>query len=72
MKIFVSAKPGAHETGIERVDETHFVVSVREPPVQGRANRAIAEALARHFGVGASRVRLVSGFASRQKIFEIG
>ncbi|MBI2039367.1 MAG: DUF167 domain-containing protein [Candidatus Niyogibacteria bacterium] len=72
MKIFVNAKPNAHEAGIEKLDETHFIVSVKEPPIQGQANRAISDALSSHFGVGASRVRLVSGFASRRKVFEIG
>ena len=71
VKIFVTAKPNARERAVEKTDETHFVVSVVEPPVHGKANRAICEALADHFSVGVSRVRLVSGFASRQKVFEI-
>lgn len=71
MKIFVTAKPNANEARVEKVDETHFVVAVREPPVEGRANRAIAKALSERFGVAPSRVRLAAGFSSRQKVFEI-
>ena len=71
MRIFVKAKPNAREEKIERVDETHFSVSVKEPPADGRVNEAITKALAGYFGVSPSRVELVSGYASRQKVFEV-
>lgn len=61
----------AKEDRVEKIDDTHFKVSVKEPPVQGRANRAIARALAEYFKVPIARVNLVSGFASRQKVFEV-
>lgn len=71
MKIFVQAKPRSKEERVEKIDDTHFVVFVKEPPVQGKANVAIAKALAEHFGVSVSFVRLVSGFASKEKTFEV-
>lgn len=71
MKIFVKAKPNAWEEKIEQTDETHFIVAVIQPPIAGRANAAITKALAAHFHVAPSLVRLISGFASKQKIFEI-
>lgn len=71
MRIFVKAKPNAREESVEKIDESNFVVSVKEPPVQGRANTAIAKALAEYFNVSDSAVRMISGYSSRQKIFEI-
>lgn len=71
MKIFFKAKAGAQETSIEKIDETHFAVSVKELPWQGRANRAITDALADYFNIAPSRINLVSGFSVRQKTFEI-
>ncbi|OGF66500.1 hypothetical protein A3I27_00710 [Candidatus Giovannonibacteria bacterium RIFCSPLOWO2_02_FULL_43_11b] len=71
MKIFVKAKPGARNAGIEKIDEAHFIIVVREPPKDGQANIAIQEALAEFFKITVSRVRLVSGFSSRNKVFEI-
>ncbi len=71
MKIIVQAKPNAREEKVEKINETYFVVSVKELPVQGRANRAIAKALAEYFRVSPSHVSLVSGFTSKTKIFEI-
>ena len=71
MKIFVKAKPGAKERRIEKIDAAHFIVAVHEPPRGGQANAAIAEALAEYFNVAYSRVRLIRGFAAREKIFEV-
>jgi len=71
MKIFVKAKPSAYEEKVEKIDENHFVVSVKEPPQNGLANRGIAKALAEYFKVSPSMVRIVKGFTSKQKIVEI-
>ena len=71
MKIFVHAKPRAKAEHVEQLDASHFVVAVVEPPKNGEANRAILEALAEHFSVSPSRVHPVSGFSSREKVFEI-
>ena len=71
MKIFVKAKPSAREEKIEKISETNFIVWVKEPPIKGKANRAIVKAIAAHFNVAPSQVRLVSGSSSRQKVFEI-
>lgn len=70
MKIFVKAKPLAREEKVERVDSSHFVVAVTAPPRDGATNIAIAKALATHFKTSPSRVFLVSGFSSKQKVFE--
>ncbi len=71
MKIFVKAKPRAREDLVERVDENNFDVSVTAPPVKGLANQAIIKAVAGYFKVAPSRVRIISGFTSRQKVLEI-
>ena len=85
MKIFVKAKPGAKEEKIEPPaiklwqesgegnsnEKEWFRVSVKERAVQGKANVAIAKVLAEYFKVSNSQVRLVSGFSSKQKVFEI-
>lgn len=71
MKIFVKAKPNSREESVERINEDHFVVAVKEPPVQGRANQAIIKALAGYFKVAVSRVRIISGYQSKEKIVEI-
>jgi len=71
MKIFVTAKPGAKKSDIKQIDAAHFAVSVKEQPLEGKANHAIAKVLAKHLGIPFSRIRLVSGGSSKQKTFEI-
>jgi hypothetical protein len=71
MIIFVSVKPKSRVARVSKVDETHYVVSVREPPVDNKANEAVISALAEHFAISKSRIRLVSGYGGRRKIFEV-
>lgn len=71
MKISVHAKPRAREEGVEKIDDGRYVVAVREPPVQGKANEAIARALARYFRVVPTCVRLLSGFSVKEKVFDV-
>ena len=71
MKIFVKAKPSAREEKDEKVDDLNYIVSVKEPPIKGKANEAIRNALAVYFKTGSSRVKIISGHSSRNKIIEI-
>jgi len=71
MKIFVKAKPNAKEEKIDKIDENHYSVSVKEPPVKGEANAAIIKALAKYFKISPFRVDIVSGHTSRNKIIKI-
>ena len=71
MKIFVKAKPNSREEKVEKVDENNYIVSVKAPPIKGKANSAIRNALAVYFKTGTSSIKIVSGFSSRNKIIEI-
>lgn len=71
MKIFVKAKPNSKEEKIQKIDENHYLISVKEPPIKGEANRAIIKALAEYFKLSPSQVNIVSGYASRNKTIEI-
>ena len=71
MKLFVTVKPNAKQESIAQLDGAHFSISVKEPAQQGKANHAVMRALADHFHVPLSRVRLMSGMASRSKTFDI-
>ena len=71
MRIFVKAKPNSHQASVEKIDESHYVVSVKEPPVNGLANKGIAKALSDYFDVGRANVKIVSGFTSKNKLVEI-
>ncbi len=71
MRIFVKAKPGAKKDSVEKEDGSHFVVSTSARPRQGKANQAVAKLLAGYFDIAPSRVRIISGSSSKQKVFEV-
>lgn len=71
MRITVKAKPLSSQEKVEKFAENEFEVWVKEPPQNGLANMAIRNALADHFDVSHTQVRLVSGYSSKNKVFEI-
>ena len=71
MRVTVEARAGARADSIEEGERGRLVVRVRAPAREGKANRAIQEALGRHFGVPKSAVALVAGGRGRIKIFDI-
>ncbi len=71
MTIQVVAHPNAKQTKVEGDLLGTLHVYVNEPPIDGRANAAIINALAKHFNLKRSDVILTSGEKSRNKIFEI-
>ena len=71
MKLFVKVKTKAKKEKVERIDGEHFAVAVAAPAEKGLANDAVITALAEHFNVPKSRIAIVSGRTSREKVIEI-
>ncbi|MGA1975538.1 MAG: DUF167 domain-containing protein [Conexivisphaerales archaeon] len=71
MLIAVHVSTNAREANVVRIGENIFEVKVDERAVEGRANKRLVEILAKHFKVPKSRIRLVSGARSRDKVIEI-
>jgi len=71
MKISIIAHPNSKKPGIEKDLLKTLHIYVSEPPLKGKANNAIREALAKYFEVRKSNVTLVSGEKSKNKVFEI-
>jgi uncharacterized protein YggU (UPF0235/DUF167 family) len=75
VRVLIRAKPGAAAT---RVGGRHpgprgdaLVVSVQARAVEGAANEAVVDALARAFGVRRRDVSIVAGATSRDKMVEV-
>ena len=71
MRIFVTAKTNAREEAVQKIDETHFVVSVKASPVEGKANIALIKILSRFLKIPKSQIVLRSGATGKKKVFEI-
>lgn len=72
MIIGVKVKPGARADKVESQPDGSLRVSVKAPPVDGKANEAVIAVLAKHFGVRRADVVLKRGASGRDKLFEIG
>ncbi|MBI4176059.1 MAG: DUF167 domain-containing protein [Candidatus Aenigmarchaeota archaeon] len=53
------------------LDGNALRVYLRAPAADGRANKALIEALARHFRVRKSAIRIVRGLRSREKTVQL-
>ena len=76
MRLVLRVTPSARRSGIfGPVDvgegRTALAVKVAAQPVEGAANEALIDLLAKEFGVARSAVSLVSGAASRLKVVRI-
>jgi len=71
MKITVIVHPNSKNPRVEKdlLETLHAYVS--EPPLEGKANRDVINALAEYFKIKRSCVILMSGEKSRNKVFEI-
>ena len=72
MKIVVTVKPHARQSGVEQLVDGTYKVSVNAPPHEGQANEAVIEALAHHLSVPKSSLRIVSGTRGKVKLIEVG
>lgn len=71
-QVIVHVKPGSKKGSAIQTSLTgELLVFVREPAIDGKANRAVIELLAKYFEVPKSHVTLISGRTSRQKRFKI-
>ncbi len=71
MIIKVKVKPNAKKNEIKQIEENFYEVRVTVVPEKGKANKKVVELLSKHFDVPKSRIKLVRGETSREKLFEI-
>jgi len=67
----VLVRPRSTRPGVGGTHDGILVVAVRAPATDGRANRAVVEAVAAALGVARGRVRIAAGAASRRKVVEV-
>ena len=70
MKIQVKVKPNSKSEEVSQVGD-NLVVKVKAPPREGKANQAVIRVLAKHFSVPQSRVKILGGARSKDKVIEI-
>ena len=71
MRISVRVQPRAKKDAITEGADGVWKLHVSAPALEGKANDACVEFLARGLGVSRSKVKLVLGEKSRTKVFDI-
>lgn len=71
MKIQVVIKPSARKTEVKKLADGSYRVAVKAPPIEGRANAALIEALADHFDRPKTSLKIVHGLKGKKKIIEL-
>jgi len=70
-RIRVKVKPNAKREEIKEIEKDYFEVRTTVVPEKGKANKRVIEILSKYFKIPKSRIRLVRGESSREKIFEL-
>lgn len=68
--IQIKVIPGAKKNNL-KLENNQMKVYLTAPPVEGKANEALIEYLAEHYGVRKSMVTIIKGLKSRSKIVSI-
>lgn len=69
-RLAVKVTPGAREEAVVLTGDA-VLVKVRAPADKGAANEAVAALLARALDVAPSRIEMLRGATSRQKLFAV-
>lgn len=69
VRLFAVVKTHAKFDQILSIDGTHFVVSVKAAPIDGKANDAVIRLIARYLHIPVTLIRLKSGIKAKNKVF---
>ena len=70
MKIKVRVFSKSKKNSVEKTADG-FRVRVTVAPTDGKANEAVIKLLAKHFGVAKSKLQIIKGATSRDKVIEL-
>ena len=71
MLIHVKIHPDSKENKIVKKNDTSFIVYVKEPAEDNRANKKMIEIISEEFGIIKSKVKIVTGHHQPSKIIDL-
>ena len=69
--IKVKIVPGSSKNKIIGVYNDSLKITITAPPVEGKANKKCIAYLAKYFNVAKSKIEIISGLASKNKLIRI-
>lgn len=71
MIIHVKVKPKSGMRKVESFGDNRYLVYLKEPPENNRANIELLNVLSKFLGTPATRIKIKTGFTSNNKMLEI-
>ncbi len=71
MRLFVRVKANAKKEAVERLEGNNLLLLVRAPAREGLANAAVVRLLSAYLDVAKSRITIIKGQKSRNKVIEV-
>jgi uncharacterized protein (TIGR00251 family) len=71
MRISIRVKSGSKANSVEILPDGSYAVRVKAPAKEGKANKAVVEALSEYFGRPKSAFTIVMGQTSKSKVIDI-
>jgi hypothetical protein len=71
VNIAIKIKPNAKQEKIEKINESEYLLWVRSPAQEGKANQAAIALLSDFLRIPKTRITIIRGHKSRNKIISI-
>jgi uncharacterized protein (TIGR00251 family) len=67
----IQAKPNSKKPGIEKLSDAEWIVRLKSPPIDGKANEELIERIAFEFKIAKSKVVLLKGESGKKKKIQV-
>lgn len=67
----VKVKPNSKQQGITKESDGSLKITLKSPPVDGKANQELIKLLSDYFDVPKSQINIKSGLGSKTKLIEL-
>jgi len=67
----IIVKPNSKVASIQQGMDGTMLVSVKAPPLEGKANKAVIELLSKHLSIPKTNINIIKGHKAKYKTVEI-
>ncbi len=67
-KLSIKVKPNARQSVLTELEDGSYSAQLKALPIEGKANKALIDLVAKHFSVRKAQVTIKSGLSGRQKL----
>lgn len=71
MKIKVKVKPNSQQQKIEQFEDGTWIIRLKSPPIDGKANQELIALLAKKWKVPKKQITIKTGLSTQHKLIEI-